>query len=137
MRFLLLVSVCCVFFPPSSLLNKKHSWTLSLSVFILFYVFGHKTKQSTLRLREDGTLAEQAAIYLGAGGTCPQTDGEADGSTNMTIGDVSGVFMVLGMFIGLSVISWCMRRSPPAKRAKARRVSARQREEVEVRNDNI
>lgn len=80
----------------------------------------HDKKKATLRLREDGTLAEQAAVYMGTSG-CAGTDSEGDDTSNMTVGDVSGVFVVLGCFLVLSVFSWCMRRSPPAKKAKEKR----------------
>lgn len=39
----------------------------------------------------------------------------------MTVSDVSGVFVVLGMFVFIAMCSWCIRRSPLAKRIKARR----------------
>lgn len=43
----------------------------------------------------------------------------------MTVADVSGVFVVLGIFVALSMCSWIFRRSPVAKGVRARRQRAR------------
>eukprot|EP00752_Nemacystus_decipiens_P006992 g6271.t1 len=79
---------------------------------------------ATLNLREDGTLGEIEDAYLDPSAVCvpvSTNDGEA---ANMTVGDVSGVFVVLLVFVSAATVSWCFRRSPWAKAAKARRTRA-------------
>lgn len=77
--------------------------------------------QTTLELREDGTLDAEVELFLDSDSPCVSTaEAEADQS-NMSVGDVSGVFVVLGLFVGLSLCSWCARRSPVAKGVRARR----------------
>lgn len=79
-----------------------------------------RAAQATLHFREDGTLDEAAAEHLDST-SCASSSDDGGASDNLTVSDVSGVFLVLGVFVVLSLVSWCMRRSPPAKKMKANR----------------
>lgn len=59
--------------------------------------------------------------FLDSSSPCVSVVEEDEDTSNMTVADVSGVFVVLGMFVFIAVSSWCVRRSPLAKKIKARR----------------
>ncbi|CAM9483298.1 unnamed protein product, partial [Hapterophycus canaliculatus] len=79
---------------------------------------------ATLSLREDGTLSDIEETYLDSSAVCVPVTNDDEEDANMTVADVSGVFLVLGLFVAAAVLSWCCRRSPWAKRAKERRRKA-------------
>lgn len=94
--------------------------------FVSFNEFHSSKKiQATLSLREDGTMSDITEDFVDTTSACVSVvEDEADAS-NMTVADVSGVFVVLGMFVVIAMSSWCVRRSPLAKKIKARRRLAR------------
>lgn len=71
-------------------------------------------------LEEDGILSEISEPYFDSS-RCAYLDAyEAAGtsSQNLTLVDMGGVFLVLGMFVGVSTVLWVCRRSPPSKRIR-------------------
>eukprot|EP00903_Cladosiphon_okamuranus_P006970 g6784.t1 len=79
---------------------------------------------ATLSLREDGTLGEIEDTYLDPSEVCVPVTVDDGETANMTVGDVSGVFFVLSLFVAASTVSWFFRRSPWAKSARERRKRA-------------
>lgn len=71
-----------------------------------------------LKLQEDGTITEISEAYFDSS-RCAYLEAYEDASAvsqNLTLTDLAGVFMVLGIFVALSLVVWTFRRSPPAKK---------------------
>ena len=74
-----------------------------------------------LELQEDGTFLSISAPYFDSS-RCAYLEAYEDASAtsqNLTLLDLAGVFLVLGVFVGVSFVLWLFRRSPPAKRRRA------------------
>lgn len=74
-----------------------------------------------LDLQEDGTFTEISELYFDSS-RCAYLEAYEDASAtsqNLTLFDLAGVFLVLGIFAGVSFVLWLFRRSPPAKRRRA------------------
>ena len=70
-------------------------------------------------MRESGTLAEIIDHYLDSS-RCALLESYKDANSspkNLTLVDMGGVFFILASFVAVSLLSWLVRRSPPAKKA--------------------
>lgn len=70
-----------------------------------------------LLLEESGTVTSIAEPYFESS-RCAYLDNYDEVSAvslNLTLVDMGGVFLVLSIFVGVSLLSWVCRRSPPAK----------------------
>lgn len=68
-------------------------------------------------MSEDGSLESITEPYFDSSRCAyleDYDDASAD-SQNLTLVDMGGVFLVLGIFVAFSVVVWIFRRSPPAK----------------------
>eukprot|EP00752_Nemacystus_decipiens_P004321 g3946.t1 len=71
-----------------------------------------------LELQEDGVITEIAEHYFDSS-RCAYLEAYEDASAtsqNLTLVDLGGVFLVLGIFVAVSLLVWAFRRSPPAKK---------------------
>ena len=114
----------CIFFPFASfslVVSQYFPLFLFLVLSVPLFFYSISFIQATLTLREGGTLSDITDAFLDSGSACVSVVEEETDTTNMTVADVSGVFVVLGMFVVIAMGSWCVRRSPIAKKIKARR----------------
>lgn len=71
-----------------------------------------------LELQEDGIITEISEEYFDSS-RCAYLEAYQDASAtsqNLTLTDLAGVFLVLGIFVAASLVMWIFRRSPPAKK---------------------
>ncbi|CAM9520631.1 unnamed protein product [Ascophyllum nodosum] len=89
-------------------------------------------KEALLDLQERNVIADIAAPYFDES-RCDYLEDYAKNSIidqNITLVDLGGVFLVLGIFVGVSLVVWLFRRSQPAKsRRKARNKGIESRED--------
>lgn len=71
-----------------------------------------------LDLQESGVFENIAAPYFDSSRCAylEEYDDARASSQNLTLVDMAGVFMILGVFVLVSLVMWTFRRSPPAKR---------------------
>ncbi len=89
-----------------------------------------------LELEEDGTFTKISEPYFDSS-RCAYLEAYEDASAtsqNLTLFDLAGVFLVLGLFAGASFVLWLFRRSPAAKRRWA--AYHKRREEERERSFN-
>lgn len=84
--------------------------------------------QVILSLGEDGTMAQISERYFNSS-LCPspETSDASTFSENLTFTDMRAVFVVYGVFIGASFVSWLFGGLPKAKR-KMKRLDVRREE---------
>lgn len=74
--------------------------------------------QALLELEEEGILEDIAEPYFDSSVCAYLEEYEEQNisSQNLTLVDMGGVFLVLFIFVVVSLVSWLFRRSPPAKK---------------------
>ncbi|CAM9520701.1 unnamed protein product [Ascophyllum nodosum] len=77
-------------------------------------------KQAVLEAERDGIINEIAEPYFDISQCAGVQAHEAVSASeqNITLMDVGGVFLILGIFVGISLVLWIFRRSPPAKKQR-------------------
>eukprot|EP00904_Undaria_pinnatifida_P014240 jgi/Undpi1/9947/HiC_scaffold_28.g12401.m1 len=75
-------------------------------------------RQALLELEEEGILEDIAEPYFDSSVCAYLEEYEEQNisSQNLTLVDMGGVFLVLFIFVVVSLVSWLFRRSPPAKK---------------------
>ena len=69
-----------------------------------------------LTLETNGILANISESYFDSSRCAvPEHEEISPSSINLTLVDMGGVFLILTMFVAVSLVSWACRRSPPAK----------------------
>lgn len=89
--------------------------------------------QAMLVLHEDGTMAEITEPYFSSS-RCAYLKAYEDASTssqNLTLIDMGGVFLILGLFVAVSIVLWMCRHSSPAKEMWEWSHTLRERREFE------
>lgn len=88
-----------------------------------------RAPQALLDAGQDGIIDEISQPYFDDSHCVKVQDYEVvDASEqNVTLVDVGGVFLILGMFVVLSFLLWLFRRSPPAKKQWKRYSKAREK----------
>ena len=78
------------------------------------------TVQAVLEAERDGIINEIAEPYFDISQCAGVQAHEAVSASeqNITLMDVGGVFLILGIFVGISLVLWIFRRSPPAKKQR-------------------
>ena len=73
-----------------------------------------------LELEEAGVMTAISAPYLDSSRCAYLEAYEEDNSAsqNLTLIDMGGVFLVLGVFVALSIALWTCRHSPPARKMR-------------------
>lgn len=97
--------------------------------------------KATLELRDDGSLEDMASEYF-ENTECASSAyvSNSQAAENLSLSDLAGVFLVLGVFIVLSFTVWISRTSLPDKRTCKRystqraAVTAEKEEEVNSRS---